>query len=442
MDLDPGQPEFGPSGILSLVMLQQPILGPPFAHQLNDFPAGNRVLHAHSIMATSPKEDPEYFLSCFVDLVDRLPEAFGTFSKAPLIVNCCGWTTGVGLRLLIKIISHLVKIDKLHVIHMGDAPVEIHALARDSPGDSEVKLHELSARPSNPLARSAVELRTMQFLSYFHQEVSINGSPKWNGLPLTYKPPWIVSYGTINPGILGILQIGDEQPAKMLATILNGTVVAVVLVDDYCTRPASETERNGRHDSDDEMEDMQPDYETLETNGMVRSPDDPVPRTGSRDATRGNGNGAPPVSRTTHENLPYLDHIYLTGDGQLASPRFSRTLGLALVRGIDVENQSLHLLTPIPKQTILDIQSETAEGHPRIILVLGSLDAPGWAYQEDLQLAALSESRRKRDQSQTLDEDIFREELSDGHGEVPWVKPLNSGELPGSHGRKRRLRRF
>ncbi len=58
LDLDPGQPEFVPPGQLSLVHLRQPTFGPPFSHPSISERSGNRLVRAHSVAATTPKDDP------------------------------------------------------------------------------------------------------------------------------------------------------------------------------------------------------------------------------------------------------------------------------------------------------------------------------------------------------------------------------------------------
>ena len=49
LDLDPGQPEFGPPGQLSLVEVSAPILGPPFTHPASTHSASYRIIRSHTI---------------------------------------------------------------------------------------------------------------------------------------------------------------------------------------------------------------------------------------------------------------------------------------------------------------------------------------------------------------------------------------------------------
>jgi polynucleotide 5'-hydroxyl-kinase GRC3/NOL9 len=80
------------------------------------------------------------------------------------------------------------------------------------------------------------------------------------------------------------------------------------------------------------------------------------------------------ISQTT-EGLPYISN---SNDITL-DPRFSRTVGLVLIRGIDTATKTLQILTPIPSQSIEQIRSQGRQ----IVLVHGKFDAPTWAYTED-----------------------------------------------------------
>jgi polynucleotide 5'-hydroxyl-kinase GRC3/NOL9 len=434
LDADPGQPEFGPSGQLSLVELRQPILGPPFTHQCRFSSPKYRLCRAHNIAATSPKDCAGYMTSCLLDLVKHFTMRSKSASIAPLIVNCSGWITSTGLRMLTKLLVELWDLGPIHVIHMGEAPIVIRNIA-NQPNNrfGSMIVHQASAQPHAVSSRSSAELRAMQMLSYFHQLDFESGVPEWYEMPLTHQPPWLVSYGTHGPGILGILQAIDPQPPKMLSTVLNGAVVALVRINEYVSRPSpSANQVNGE-------------------NGEIMDIDAEVEHEGSshgKDASRfqdeANISGLdisitfPQVLRTVEENLPYIEFDEAMADG-LLDPSRSETLGVALVRDIDVANQCLHLLTPVGKQHLLESAPEDSRHPPRIVLVLGSLDNPGWAYQEDLHLAAHRENRRKRgDDAQDFSEGKTLFTLE----EIPWVKQIDAREGVNQQEMRRRYRRF
>ncbi|GJJ07824.1 hypothetical protein Clacol_002029 [Clathrus columnatus] len=63
-----------------------------------------------------------------------------------------------------------------------------------------------------------------------------------------------------------------------------------------------------------------------------------------------------------------LDEPYYTQGGSLPSPSYSRCVGLALVRGLDLQKGKLHLLTPLPPKFLQSCR----------ILVKGELEIPVW----------------------------------------------------------------
>ena len=100
LDLDPGQPEFSCPGQLSLLQVRAPILGPPYMHTHTRSDSDFRLIRAHSIVSTSPREDPQHFLACLQDLLQRYRNLLRTFPLCPLVVNTVGWISSEGLLLL------------------------------------------------------------------------------------------------------------------------------------------------------------------------------------------------------------------------------------------------------------------------------------------------------------------------------------------------------
>ena len=101
LDLDPGQPEFGPPGQLALVEVTQPILGPAFTHHASTRSTSYRLIRSHTIAATSFKDDPEHYVACAVDLISRAPK------DVPVVVNSCGWVSNLGASTIVTLASKL-----------------------------------------------------------------------------------------------------------------------------------------------------------------------------------------------------------------------------------------------------------------------------------------------------------------------------------------------
>lgn len=107
LDLDPGQPEFSPPGQVSLVQIKAPIMGPPFTHAYPHTSGSFRIIRAHALTATSPKEDPQHCIMCAKDLMQQYIGLLRDFPLCPLIVNTAGWIQGEGLDLLCHLIKQL-----------------------------------------------------------------------------------------------------------------------------------------------------------------------------------------------------------------------------------------------------------------------------------------------------------------------------------------------
>ncbi|KAF2084548.1 hypothetical protein K490DRAFT_48857, partial [Saccharata proteae CBS 121410] len=386
LDLDPGQPEFSPAGQVSLVEMHQPNYNPPFLHPSAHQPFAT-PLRAHFIGSNSPKENPDHYVDCALDLVNHYRAVIKKEKRrSPLVVNAPGWTVGTGLQILLQLLKLLDLSDIVYTTE--DSSRTLDALEENG---KAYKLHIIPSQPSGYAARTAGELREMQMLSYFHQEAveDVESCPRWDMTPLSSRVPYVVNYGLDEPDILGIITMGETIQSALLPTILDGSVVGIVEVDDDDTRFSASTF--------------------------------------TRNAEGG--------------NLPYLSSED-TGSTEPLNPRNSRLISLALVRGIDAANQSLHVIVPPTNDTLM------AQLEPqKTVLVLGSLDIPGWAYTEDMHLETSRNGmlkQREQGADGSFDEDISMEGVDDGRGKVkpaPWVQTV-TGEGSGIMGMKRRLRRF
>lgn len=378
LDLDPGQPEYALPGTLSLVHVTQPNLSPPFAHPSLESSAF-RVMRCHSLASVSPASDPDCYKECAIDLYNEYQK---TLNYIPLIINTPGWILGTGLELLDDIISYT-------------SPNEVVYMSEEGPADTVDVLQAatkniFSTLPSQTAeftARTGVHLRAMQTMSYFHskapdtsQAVGRRGQ-RWDSSPLTNVVPWRVQYAGQRSGVVGVLSYDYQSPPELLADTINGTVLAAVEIEDY---------------------------------KAYRGLCDP-------------GSTSPGVSRTP-EGIPFIQNP----DDSTLDPRYSQTIGLVLVRGIDVDKQSFQLITPIPLQRVQNIR----KAWRHIVLVNGKFDTPNWAYTEDLYQRSADEEVGTRalevEQQDTSDDDSDMEpenveEASDMTA-VPWVEVLKGHE--------------
>lgn len=123
LETDVGQSEFTPSGLVTLHIIDSPILGPPFTH------SHLKSKRSYFIGSNSPSKDPDYYLLCISELINvweneknrwldeakqqqessDASESSSTATKfmLPLIVNTHGWIKGLGYDLIMSIINNL-----------------------------------------------------------------------------------------------------------------------------------------------------------------------------------------------------------------------------------------------------------------------------------------------------------------------------------------------
>lgn len=360
--------------------------------------------------SVTPASDPDLYLACAMDLFDTYHK---DLADLPLIINTPGWILGTGLDLLSELIE---RIDPAEVLYMSEeGPFETVDVLR---AVTKTNFTELPSQQSEFTSRTAAHLRAMQTMSYFHiQEVvtdpsessEMAPSTKWNPSPLSCKPPLLVKYSTPTRGILGFLSYDYQCPPELLADTVNGLVLAAVEIEDAKAFSGFKSERP------------------------------------SEDATSGNmdvdAGGPTTLVSTTPEGLPFIPNY---NDAAL-DPRYSRTIGLVLLRGIDTKSNTLQLITPVPLE---EFKRARSQGR-RIVLLHGKFDAPTWAYTEDL-YEQNGADEGNNDVLEVTDEDT-EDDNSDAEPEeaakvsdlteVPWVEILKGSDKRPVGSRVWRVRR-
>ncbi|KAF2481799.1 hypothetical protein BDY17DRAFT_171569 [Neohortaea acidophila] len=349
LDLDPGQPEFGPAGLISLVEVKVPILGPPFTHHASSGSAQYRLIRSHAIAATSFKDDPEHYNSCVRDLLKRV-----RFERDFIVVNTCGWVNGLGASALVEIASHLPLSDLFVLDPVDEALVrEIHLRSGGKP-----TIHHTPRRPPRPSSRTPAEMRAMQSMSYFHRRfpppIPTNNDqtplaqPKWSAKPISKVRPWVIDYAGPSRGIHAVLSHAQTPDPAFLSEVLAGALVAIVVLEQPTNFLLSDSSHPTASAAEEEEEEEE------------------------------EGEAEDPISLTPDSSsLPYVPPSAKTGIPRSLNPGTTHALGLALVRGIDTTHKQLHLLTPLPEAEMTALKSQ------KVVLVRGAFDAPEWAYLED-----------------------------------------------------------
>ena len=379
LDLDPGQPEFTVPGQLSLVNIQEPIFGPPFTQASPG--ASNYVVRAHSIAATTPAENTEHYLACALDLAGHALRRASSEGPRPIVINCPGWYMGVGIDIVKELIRSIPSVTDVIALtpSMGRIEEKVTATAKEA----KVRLHFLAPQAdSGSESRTAAEFREMQMISYFHHQQGESG-PLLLPEPISARRPYEVSYAEGSSGFVGIMDYTEFPSMKFVGTLLNGSIVAIVEVED-------EGELAGRE--------------------------------------------------VTRENDMQIPFIKPGPDGWTAplSPGRSRFLGLGLIRSIAVQHQALHLLTPLPADAVSALDAA------RLVLVRGSFDTPAWAFKEEVYWQEAGEQRIRRPGVSGGGELEFGDASERGnYGQArPWVRRVAGSEGGGLVGASWRTRRF
>jgi len=351
-------------------------------------------------------------MACAIDLFAHYRNLLSTTPNCPLVINTSGWVLGTGLELLTDLIAKIHPTDIIYMSQEGpwDVVKSLKEAAKSTP------VYTLPSQTSEYTTRTAAHLRTMQTMSYFHLDPKSKDNLVWNDTPLTAIPPWEIKYSGESAGILGIICYGEQPPADLLFDSINGSLVAVVVIDDMAAIPGwNSDEPDTMHDNSD-----------------------PIPSPGVQNDTQTLQN--PLLIRTPISDLPYFNPF----NSISLLPQHSHCVGMALVRGIDIPRRRLQVLTPISPGII----EEASEQGKNIVLVSGKFDTPGWAYTEDMVKTSVLEKEGKKqgdeegsDEEMDGDENVTEVGKEHSFTNVPWVERLEGSQGRGVGARVWRVRR-
>ncbi|KAL9624186.1 MAG: hypothetical protein Q9204_007893 [Flavoplaca sp. TL-2023a] len=323
LDIDPGQPEFSPPGEVSLVQISSFHFGPPYCHPSTSGQGLTRI-RSHHIGATSPRDDPQHYLQCILELFQHYKQLLAQHPSCPLVVNTAGWIQGKGLELLFDLIQQLNLTDVIYTSTAGPSEV-VDAITQATEGCS-TRLHLIPSQPVEAPPRDATELRMMQTLSYFHLDEPEMGHLRWDATPIQEMATEHIHYAGPEQSIYAVQLLGPELDPEFLIQVLEGCVVGLVVVENHAA---------------------------LNFDPLL-----PLPR--------------------TSEQIPYIPSSAQTTAP--LSPFHSYSLGQGLIRSIDTISHTFNLVTPIPHSIFASLCTQQS----KLVLVRGSLDTPAWAYKEDL----------------------------------------------------------
>lgn len=411
LDLDPGQPEYSPPGEISLFHIRSYNLGVPFTHPMLSPKEDNVLIRAHHIGYVSFKDDPGHYQRCAFDLLAQYKNMLLHYPSVPLIVNCSGWIQGSGFEVLVELIRHWPFTQVVYTSTLG--PLEVVDTLQESASMAGTHFSTLKSQPTQNTSRSAADMRMMQTLSYFHLDEPEGRELRWNSSSITQILPLIVRYAGPKQDIFGIMIYGEAQDPEFIAGILEGSVVGLVAIEDDAaifSESKSHLIMEQTSIGDDTGEsvhvqgaqshpwrsptssDGDSEKSSTSSSGMGNSRQQKQKR--SRKSSKMGVAEAPyhlqhPLIRRTPEKLPYLSTS--VSSNMPPDPIKSRSIGQALIRGINPTTQTLHLIVPAPLHPILLSLRDTT----KIVLARGRLDTPTWAYREEY-VAAISHRRQNR----------------------------------------------
>lgn len=368
----------------------------------------------------------------------------------PLLINTPGWIQGTGLDLLVSLITDLRPSEVIYMSQTGpaDAVEALHGACKSS------KFTMLPSQTAQYASRSAAQLRSMHAMSYFHADPQVNSEKtissksvaSWVTLPLTHVRPWQVSYEIPDGGVAGVMCYDYQASPALLADAINGTILAAVEIENNLAFRGTASERTPNNeneaveDTGDHTHEMDVDEEAENSS---RGDEDPSSATAALQKQLS--------IAVTPEGLPFID-----AKGSTLDPRYSRFIGLVLVRGIDVQAKCLQLLSPITTSQIDAVAARSG----RIVLISGKLDAPAWAYTEDsyYQSAATSKrgvpvEKRSIGAEMEVDGDEYGEASDDSISDMeeggdlgsttstPWIEVLRGSQKRGIGSKVWRVRR-
>ncbi|KAF8901520.1 hypothetical protein CPB84DRAFT_1777526 [Gymnopilus junonius] len=353
LECDLGQSEFTPGGMVSLNIVSEPILGPPFTHP-------TLPNYAHFIGSNTPRSSPSQYLEAILALIQTYRMDFQTptidvdddndsriLDAIPIVVNTMGWTKGLGADLTQKIENMLEPTDIFDIqittrdeygFSVPPAPVggqrggygAYHS--QSMIGEISARLHVLEPKqPSSLSSYTAADHRSLSILSYFHAQFPASVSSKelqqvtatlWDiSRPLCAIPPFQVDCAIAFDKIILTGAGSEDVVEEEIGRVLNGAVVAFVRCDPGTI-------------------DIEP--------------------------------ASPEGSSTSATGIPYSRY------SELPSPASSHCVGLGLIRGVSppiTEKENAHMvttylqiLTPLPHSLLMGSR----------VLVKGEMELPVW----------------------------------------------------------------
>ncbi|BHF66124.1 Polynucleotide 5'-hydroxyl-kinase nol9 [Sparganum proliferum] len=169
LDCDVGQTEFTPAGMMSLTLINKPLLGPPFTHPLGT--ASRRVRQCFFGDLT-PAANPSFYVQCLRYVFDAYLRL--EMPNCPLLINTMGWTQGLGITLLAEQIS-ITKPD--FVLQLYQRGRQAHVKQNLPPMTVET-VRSMRGWPSRDLSAESFDYELLLIPSAAQNPVGASGPPR------------------------------------------------------------------------------------------------------------------------------------------------------------------------------------------------------------------------------------------------------------------------
>lgn len=239
LDIDCGQPEFTPAGMVSLVEVSEPLLEPPYLHR------ATRPIISHFVGDTSPASDIEHYRRSVLSLYDKARQKEGI-----IVVNTHGWVQGLGFDVLKECldnmsITHMIRLHGDQTRHNIDLDILknhqkgqkmildyiLPAISSSAPSCAAARelRQEMAdaAQDQYPKVTNAVEKRNLQWYNFAiqccHQE-SMSAKIFDARIPtqLASQAPYSICLKHIS-----VSCVFSSIPQSQLFRVLNGSVVGL-----------------------------------------------------------------------------------------------------------------------------------------------------------------------------------------------------------------------
>ena len=226
LDCDVGQPELSPPGLLTLTLVEDPLLSLPHVHMKRAH------LKAHFYGHVTSRNDPTTYLGMISDLLEvyrQYIENHQGQKEIPLVVNTDGWVKGFGFEVLSTIIE---RVRPTHVVQLtGNSPAKAFTVEALLPSQSTLVCAEAFESQSQADIPPQA-LRSLRLSTYFFDDATI-----WDRLD--FGPMGIVDHdceiantlASRKPYVVAVNSVRCEVPFAVspaaVLDLLNGSIVGL-----------------------------------------------------------------------------------------------------------------------------------------------------------------------------------------------------------------------